>query len=86
MNVSIIKERIASPRKEYNPVSMSNTKQPAMVMIISVTRSAFPMSKLEYFFKTIAMMSVPPLDAPILNRMALPSAGRAMAKHSSNIG
>ena len=44
------------------------------------------MSKLEYFFRIMAMISVPPLDAPILKRIAEPSAGSAMAKHSSSIG
>ena len=31
-------------------------------------------------------MSVPPLEAPILKRMAEPRAGSTMAKHSSSIG
>ena len=44
------------------------------------------MSKLEYFFRIMAMMSVPPLEAPILNRMADPSAGSATAKQSSSMG
>ena len=48
--------------------------------------SARPMSKLEYFFSIMAMISVPPLEAPILNRMADPRAGSAMAKQSSSMG
>lgn len=32
------------------------------------------MFMLEYFFKIMAMMSVPPLDAPILKRIAVPTA------------
>lgn len=43
-------------------------------------------SKLEYFFRIIAMMSVPPLEDPILNRTAEPSDGSAIAKQSSSIG
>ena len=31
----------------------------------------------------MATMSVPPVEAPTLNTMALPAAGRATAKHSS---
>ena len=34
----------------------------------------------------MAMISVPPLEAPILNRIADPIAGRKIAKTSSSIG
>ena len=34
----------------------------------------------------MARMSVPPLEAPIWNRIALPKAGRKMAKRSSRTG
>ena len=40
----------------------------------------------EYFFIIMATISVPPLDAPILNRIAELNAGRAIAKISSSIG
>lgn len=85
MKLSIMKERTASPRKEYSPVLMSNTKHPATVIRMSDTSNAFPISKLLYFLIIIAMISVPPLDEPILKRMAEPSAGSAIAKQSSNI-
>lgn len=45
-----------------------------------------PIGTLVYFFKIIAMISVPPPDAPILNKMAALSAGRKIAKISSNTG
>lgn len=86
MKVSIINERIARPSKEYKPVSMPNIKKPAAVINASDTSRARPMSKLEYFFRIIAMISVPPLDAPILKRIAEPRAGRTIAKQSSSIG
>ena len=86
INPSIMKERSARPRKEYNPVWMSNTKKPATVIKRSVTSRAFPMLKLVYFFIIMATTSVPPLDAPILNRTAEPMEGSAMANISSKRG
>ena len=86
INPSIIKERSASPRKEYSPVSISKTKQPARVMKKSVTSRAFPMLKLVYFFMIIATTSVPPLEAPMLNNTADPIDGSAMANASSRRG
>ena len=44
------------------------------------------MFMLEWAFKIMAMISVPPLDAPMLNRIAEPMAGRKIAKISSSIG
>ncbi len=55
-------------------------------MTQSLMKSAFPMSTLLYFFTIIAMMSVPPVDAPILKRIAEPTAGRPTAKKSSSSG
>lgn len=49
IKVSIINERIASPRNEYSPVAMSNMKQPATVISTSVIKRACPISTLEYF-------------------------------------
>ena len=37
-------------------------------------------STLEYFFRIMAMISVPPLEEPMLNKIAEPREGRAMAK------
>ena len=65
---------------------ISNTKNPAAVIRASESRRARPMSKLEYFFRIMATISVPPLEAPMLKRIAEPSAGRAMAKQSSSMG
>ena len=64
---------------------MSNTKHPATVIRMSDMSNALPISKLLYFLIIIAIISVPPLDEPILKRMAEPSAGSAIAKQSSNI-
>ena len=86
IKVSIINERIASPRNEYSPVAMSNMKQPATVISTSVIKRACPISTLEYFFRIMAMISVPPLEEPMLNRIAEPRDGSAMAKQSSSIG
>ena len=61
-------------------------KKPAAVITASDIMRARPMSKLEYFFRIMAMISVPPLEAPILNRIAEPRAGSAMAKHNSSMG
>ena len=44
------------------------------------------MFMLVYFFKIMAMTSVPPEDAPMLNRSAEPTAGSIMANTSSSIG
>ena len=65
---------------------MPNAKQPASVIRKSVASSAFPMSMLVYFFMIMAIISVPPLEAPMLKRIAEPTAGRAMAKISSRKG
>ena len=86
MNVSIIKERIERPSRENSPVSMSKMKKPAAVINASEMSHAFPISKLEYFLRIMAMMSVPPLEDPMLNKIADPRAGSAMAKHNSSIG
>ena len=81
-----MKERIESPSRENSPVSISKIKNPDAVINASEINNALPMSKLEYFFRIIAMISVPPLEEPMLKRIADPSAGRAMAKHNSSIG
>ena len=81
-----MKERIVSPSKEYNPVLISKIKNPAIVINRSESIRAGPILKLEYFFKIIAIISVPPLELPMLNKMAEPRAGSAIAKQSSSIG
>ena len=58
IKVSIINERIASPRNEYSPVAMSNMKQPATVISTSVIKRACPISTLEYFFSHVYQWSV----------------------------
>ena len=56
-------------------------------MMRSVAKRAIPMSFiLVYFFKSMAITSVPLLEAPILKRRADAMAGRAMAKIRSSIG
>ena len=44
------------------------------------------MLRLVYFLSIMAMISVPPLEAPRLKRMAVPTAGRKMANSSSSKG
>ena len=53
---------------------------------ISAYKSAVPILILVYFLKIAAIISVPPLDEPRLNNTAEAKAGKAIAKHSSNIG
>lgn len=86
IKLSTRKERIASPKQEKSPVLIPNMKKPAMVIAISETRSAFPMLRLEYFFMIMAIISVPPLDDPMLNKIADPKAGSAIANITSSIG
>lgn len=75
-----------SPRIEYSAVSISKTKKLAKVIMQLVASNAFPMSNEVYFRRIIAIISVPPLEAPILKRIAEPMAGRMIAKHNSNTG
>ena len=49
----------------------------------SLTRRARPISRLVYLCRIMAAISVPPVEAPTLNTMAAPTAGRITAKHSS---
>ena len=55
----------------------------ARAMRKSDIKSDFPISKLVRLAKMSAMISVPPEDAPILNKMAEPAAGRMTAKQNS---
>ena len=81
-----MKERIESPKQGKQSGFYIENKNPDAVINASEINNALPMSKLEYFFRIIAMMSVPPLEDPILNRTAEPSDGSAIAKQSSSIG
>ena len=85
MTPSIIKERTKRPSVERRPVLISNTRKVAATMIRSVKSKAFPILMLVYFFKIIATISVPPLEAPILNKSAEPTAGRKIPKASSRM-
>ena len=71
---------------ENRPVSGPKTKNEAATEATSTSISTVPMFKLVCFFKIMAMMSVPPLEAPMLNRMALLMAGRKMANINSKSG
>ena len=75
----------ARPSREHRPARMSNTNRAAAAITTSDTSRARPTSMPVYFFRIMAMMSVPPEEASILNRMAAPRAGRMTAKKSSSI-
>ena len=75
-----------SPRLENNPVVGPNTKKAMTTDVRSTSSKALPIFMLVCFFKTMATISVPPLDAPILNRMADPKPGQKIAKISSSSG
>ena len=77
---------ITRPSSENRPVRMPNTKQAEAAISASLTSSALPMSRLVYFLRIIATMSVPPLEALQLKRIAEPTAGSIIAKHSSRNG
>jgi hypothetical protein len=75
----------ARPSREKRPVSTSKTRRAEAAMKTSEASSARPTSMPVYFFRIIAIMSVPPVEAPMLKRMAAPRAGRRTAKKSSSI-
>ena len=74
------------PVIENSPVSMPKAAQAARVITKSEAIRALPIFRLVYFFKIMATISVPPLEASMLNSSAEPKAGRRMAKKSSSIG
>ena len=86
MTPSITRDFAIRPREEYRPVVGPNTKKDISTEVRSANKSAVPIFMLECAFKIMAMMSVPPLEAPMLNRIADPIAGRKIAKISSSIG
>ena len=59
---------------------------PARVKIRSEIIKPFPISTFVYFLRIMAITSVPPLEAPILNKIAEPSAGNKIANINSNNG
>ena len=65
---------------------MPKTKQAERATRKSASSSARPMSMLVYFRSSIAMISVPPVEAPMLKSRAEPRAGIPTAKISSRIG
>jgi len=71
---------------ENSPVSASKMKKEARTDATSTSISTVPIFMLVCFFMIMAMISVPPLDAPILNKIAVPMAGRKIANISSRSG
>ena len=65
---------------------MPKTKQPETATRMSAISSARPISMLAYLRSSMAIMSVPPVDAPMLKRMAEPRAGSPTEKMSSRKG
>lgn len=86
ITLSTSKDEIPIPNTENNAVSISNTKKLAQLINPFVMSKARPISKEVYFRSIIARISVPPLDAPTLNKMAEPVAGSTTAKQSSRRG
>lgn len=86
IKLSIMKERTAKPIQEYKPVLISKIKKLDIAKRTSAYNSAVPILTLVYFLKIAAIISVPPLEVPKLNRTAEAKAGKAIAKQSSNIG
>lgn len=86
IKLSIRAERKINPNNEYRPVLTSKMRNPDKVKIISEIMRPLPMSTLVYFFRIMAITSVPPLDAPILNKIAEPKAGSKIAKTNSSRG
>ncbi len=77
---------IMRPRQEKRAVFTLKTRNAERVISTSEINSARPTSVPVCFCTIIAMMSVPPEEAPILNRMAEPNEGRTTAKIKSSIG
>lgn len=86
ITLSINKDEIPNHNNEYKVVVMSKTKKLHNVITPFVTSNARPISRDVYFFNIMAIISVPPLEAPTLNKMADPRAGSIIAKQSSKNG
>ena len=75
-----------SPQRENRPVCASKTRQDASTINRSTRNSAPPIFSFVYFFKIMAIISVPPPEAPTLNKMAELAAGSTIAQISSSTG
>lgn len=72
ITLSITRDLENNPSIENRNVLISKMKKADSVISRSLSRSALPMLTLVNFFRIIATTSVPPLEAPMLNRMAEP--------------
>ena len=86
MAVSMTMVFVNKPHRENRPVVISNTKQAETAISRSTASKAVPIFIEVYFFRIMATMSVPPLEAPMLNMIAELMPGMAMAKISSRTG
>ena len=75
----------ARPSTEHRPVSTSKNRNVEAAMSTSEHSRARPISRLVYFRRIMARISVPPVEPSRLKRMAEPKAGKATAKNSSRI-
>ena len=73
------------PRMQYRPVPMPKRQAAASTMRMSLAIRALPISIEVYLARIRATMSVPPVDAPMSNTMAAPSAGRNTANTRSSM-
>ena len=85
MAPSTTKDLPIRPRIQYRPVPIPNRTAAASTMRISLTISALPISMEVYLARISATMSVPPVEAPMSNTMAAPSAGRNTANTRSSM-
>ena len=72
--------------QENRPVVISNTKQAETAISRSTASKAVPIFIEVYFFRIMATMSVPPLEAPMLNMIAGADARNGNGKISSRTG
>ena len=86
MTLSTTIDLATRPMTENRPVEGPYITNERPTAATSAAIRAEPMFMLVYFFKIMAMTSVPPEDAPMLNRIAEPIAGSIMANTSSSIG
>jgi len=79
-----MKAFIISPKTEYIPIFIPNTTPAPAAIRKSVRRRVFPMLRLVCLLSILATISVPPVEALILNRIAEPIAGKMIEKISSS--
>ena len=77
---------VPRPSRENSPVVAPKAGKAAAAMKKSARNRALPMSALVYFLRIMAMMSVPPVEAPTLNSTAAPTEGSSTPKISSSRG